>query len=247
MLPDEIVIADDGSHDDTAEMIQTLAKTSPTSILHAWQPNEGFRAARSRNNGIALSSGEYLIFLDGDCFLNPYFIEDHLGFALPGQFVGGTRINILPARKEYILRTRNTKISCFSWGTRKKLNAIRSAWLSRFSYRGKLASANLAVWRPDLVALNGFNEQFIGHGGEDHDLTLRLEMAGLASRKLRHLAMAYHFAHANHPHGDAVRIREIFEETRREKKIRCEFGLDRAVNAHTEKEIDGKLCTVRFQ
>lgn len=235
-LPGEIIVADDGSRDDTADMIRAMAQSAPVPILHVWQPNEGYRIARSRNNAIAVSTGDYLIFLDGDCFLNPHFIEDHLSFAKPGQFVVGTRVNIQPTRQDYILRTRNTKISVWSRGTHKKINAIRSRWLSRFFHKGGMAGANFATWRSDMFRINGFNEKFVGHGGEDGEIALRLQMAGLTLRKMRYLGMAYHFAHARNAKGDAARIGEIIRETAGGRKTWCDAGLDRAL-----KEKDGLL------
>ena len=69
----EIVIADDGSGEPTRELIQRMAHASPIPIVHAWQPDEGFRAAASRNGAIARARGEYLIFLDGDCVPQRHF------------------------------------------------------------------------------------------------------------------------------------------------------------------------------
>ena len=77
-LPDEIIIADDGSREETAELIRGMKKESSVPIIHTWQPDDGFRVALARNNAVAVSTGEYLIFLDGDCYMNKYFIEDHL-------------------------------------------------------------------------------------------------------------------------------------------------------------------------
>lgn len=225
---DEIIVADDGSSDNTAEMIKALAKTAPIPILHAWQPNEGFRLARSRNNAVALASGDYLIFLDGDCFVNRYFVEDHLSFARPNQYLVGTRVNITPKRKEYILRTRNCNISVFSWGTRKKFNAIRSPFLaSLYKKATGMAGANLSAWRNDIVRINGFDEWFVGHGGEDGDLAIRLGNAGVQCRKMIHLGMVYHFAHPrNQGRGNWDEIVQRFGETAKAGTIRCELGLD---------------------
>ncbi|MCL0068306.1 glycosyltransferase [Thermodesulfovibrionales bacterium] len=55
--PDEIIIADDGSTNDTAEMIKEIQKNSKIRILHIWHEDKGFRAARIRNKAVAKSSG----------------------------------------------------------------------------------------------------------------------------------------------------------------------------------------------
>ena len=229
VLPHEVIVADDGSREDTADLIRSMAQKSPVPILHVWQPDEGFRAARSRNNAIAVASGEYLIFLDGDCFVNPYFVGDHLSLAKPGQFVVGTRVNVQRARQKYIMRTRNTKISFLSWGTHKKVNAIRSPWLSRFFYKGGIASANFAVWRSDVLKINGFNEVYVGHGGEDGEFALRLYLAGIVMRKMRYIGMAYHFAHSETPRGNQDFVEKNYRETLKQGKTWCEAGLNRAL------------------
>lgn len=226
--PDEIVVADDGSRLETSSAIARRARTSPVPILHAWQEDDGFRLAASRNNAIRMSGCDYLVFLDGDCFVHRGFVEDHLRSARPGRFVAGTRVNVRPSRQRYILRTGDRRLSVLSWGTSKKLNAIhcpRLGWFSRS--RPGFAGANFSAWREDLVRINGFNEDFRGHGGEDLDLSLRLENAGLRRHRLVHSGIAYHLTHPEHPRGDAGEVARLLEPARRGATW-CERGLDRS-------------------
>jgi len=91
-LPHEIVVADDGSGEETANIIEEASKKSTVPILHAWQEDRGFRAAMSRNRAIAMSSGEYIVMIDGDMVLHPLFVKDHIEAAEPGTFVQGSRV-----------------------------------------------------------------------------------------------------------------------------------------------------------
>src|SRR5881392_1007827 len=63
----EIIIADDGSAANTQDCIERLRARSPVPLLHVWQPDDGFRAAMARNRATLAASGEYVVFLDGDC------------------------------------------------------------------------------------------------------------------------------------------------------------------------------------
>ncbi len=56
----EIIVIDDGSTDNTKEIIETFG----TRIIYEYQPNQGISAAR--NKGVSLSSGKYISFLDSD-------------------------------------------------------------------------------------------------------------------------------------------------------------------------------------
>jgi len=86
-LPCEIIIADDGSSKETMHLINELATSSILCpVIHVWQEDKGFRAARIRNFAIKKSTGEYIVSLDGDCIPDKYFIEDHLKLAKPGFF-----------------------------------------------------------------------------------------------------------------------------------------------------------------
>ena len=74
----EVCIADDGSTKDTQQIIENFQQNSAFPILHAWQDDRGFRAASARNNAVRISSGDYLLFLDGDCIPRPNWIQQHL-------------------------------------------------------------------------------------------------------------------------------------------------------------------------
>jgi len=66
---DELIIVDDGSTDDTEDVVAELKKDNPENIRSYRQVNKG--AAAARNAGIELSTGEFLLFLDADDELLP--------------------------------------------------------------------------------------------------------------------------------------------------------------------------------
>ena len=70
----ELIIADDGSTNVTAEVIRYFQSRGGLDIKHVWHCDKGFRAARIRNRAIETSSGDYLIFTDGDCVPANYFV-----------------------------------------------------------------------------------------------------------------------------------------------------------------------------
>src|SRR5687767_9054063 len=76
-MPDEVLVADDGSRPDTGELIRAWAQRLPVPVRHIWQEDLGFRLARSRNRAIAAATGEYIVIVDGDMALHSHFIADH--------------------------------------------------------------------------------------------------------------------------------------------------------------------------
>ncbi|RDU72569.1 hypothetical protein CQA66_04510 [Helicobacter aurati] len=91
-LPDEVLIADDGSTEKTQDLIQLFQAIFPCPLLHVWQEDKGFRLAQVRNKAISSAKGEYIILIDGDMILESHFIADHLKFAKQRTLLQGSRI-----------------------------------------------------------------------------------------------------------------------------------------------------------
>lgn len=239
-LPDEVVVADDGSGPDTAAVVARHAATLPMPVRHVWQEDAGFRAARCRNRGIAAARGDYVIILDGDMVLHPQFIADHEALAERGFFLQGGRIKATQAES---LRLLKGKAPVFApWakadfhdfdGTRRHY-AFRQPWLARLKSRsrngGRVMSCNMSFWRDDLLRVNGFDERMEGYGAEDRELAARLENAGLRRRPLKWAALAAHLWHRSRAPVDvddmALPNNRLFQQTRNERITRCERGID---------------------
>jgi glycosyltransferase involved in cell wall biosynthesis len=71
----EVIVVDDGSVDDTASIVNALAKTDAR-ICYIYQNNQGLSSAR--NTGMKKARGEFLVFLDADDVLHPQKIQAHL-------------------------------------------------------------------------------------------------------------------------------------------------------------------------
>lgn len=236
VLPLEIVIADDGSGDETRQVVEVLKSVSPVPILHVWQPDNGFQAAKNRNHGIAASHSDYIICVDGDQILDPHFVEDHIFYAEAGCCVCGKRIKL---KQKYSAKVQNEQHFSPPWFLSPKIRfgynfyALRSRWLceqtiykvSDFRPHVRIFSCNMAFWKLDAIRVNGFDEEYITWGLEDQDFTLRLRHAGIVLKCIRFAANLYHLYHRTRSKDAPVNISQ-FKECAAEKRIRAEKGLD---------------------
>jgi len=75
--PFEVIICDDGSSDESFSSIRANTDFLGLDIRYIWQSKLGYRAARSKNNGIGCARGDLLVFLDGDILIKPDFLSRH--------------------------------------------------------------------------------------------------------------------------------------------------------------------------
>ena len=235
-LPDEIVIADDGSDDETRKVIANVQNTCKTPLVHAWQEDLGFRAARVRNLAASKARGNYLIFIDGDMILHPRFIASHVKSARSGHMLHGKRAMLTQRMTNRILRNKQYRISPFATGITLRRYAFHIdplvniiSYFSEDWYDTQLA--NLSLWKEDLIAVNGFNEDFTGWGREDSELALRLTRNRLRKLELRFCAVAFHLAHGkdnkNKNPASLERNQKLLEHSIESGIIRCENGIDK--------------------
>lgn len=234
----EIIIADDGSTANTRETVAALATRSPVPLKHVWQPDEGFRAAMARNRGTLAATGNYIIFLDGDCVPQRDFIKRHRQLARPGFLVAGSRILLSQALTERVLRehvdvagmTLPERLGCRLRGDMNKVLQTVLRWPDlgrvrrRFSWR-RIKSCNLAVWRADLEKVNGFDESFVGWGHEDADLVLRLFHAGVLRKDGALATEVLHLWHREAKRDEESSNRKVVLQRAADKTILAVRGL----------------------
>jgi len=230
IVPDEIIIADDGSTFETEKLIQGLVQESIVPVYHAWQEDEGFRAASVRNKAIRQASSDYLVLIDGDMILHPKFIEDHLKQAENNTFIQGSRVLLTENKAKKILLQKDYSFSFFSIGLKNRKNAIHSNLLSKVfsckkhSIKG-IKTCNFALYRKDAYKVNGFDESFIGWGREDSEFAARLMNAGIARKDVKFNAIAYHIYHEENTRASLPENDKILQDTIVSEKKWCNKGL----------------------
>jgi len=236
----EVVVADDGSTADTAELVAARVEGFPVALHHVWQEDRGFRAAACRNLAVAESSGDYLLFLDGDCLVLPDFIDRHRQLAEPECFVAGNRILLAEGLTGEVLggRTDPSRWSRFDFlrarfrgGINRLLPLLRLPdlfWRRLRPHRWQGAmTCNLAVWRADFYRVNGFNEAFVGWGHEDAEFVGRLINAGIYRKEGRFAAPVLHLWHrSNDRTGEPENLRRLHAHLAA-GLTRAELGVDR--------------------
>jgi len=233
-LPDEVIVTDDGSRQETRALLERIAHGFPCRLAHVWQEDRGFRAARARNRGIAAARGDYVILIDGDMLLHRDFVADHIALALPGHSLQGSRLNASAAETARLLAGGRPRFSPLMPGPFPPHRAIRWPWLARIKARsssgGRIFSCNMSAWRDDLLRVNGFDERFEGYGGEDQEIAKRLRHAGVTRRQVKFAGLAIHLYHASRAPDDPNDMRlpnnRILRETIETRAIRCVRGID---------------------
>ncbi len=233
VAPAEIVIADDGSGPASQALIAGFAERSAIPVRAVWQPHQGFRLTRLRNLAIAATTMDYLVFVDGDMVLHPEFIADHLRIARAGLFTQGVRVHADEVRTAGMITDPATPIHPWSAGVGglRRAYLLHSPILSEVVRRvanGVIAikGCNQAFWRGDLVRANGFNEAIEGWGPEDKELVARLAHAGIRRQTLLFGGIAVHLHHPPASRSALPANRAVLEDTLRERRVRCDRGLD---------------------
>lgn len=191
----EVIVADDGSRSSTALLVETWKGRVGRRLEHVWHEDRGFRAAEIRNRAVLLARGAYVIFLDGDCLARSGFVARHRALAEAGHFVAGNRVLLSDAMTKKVLAERLPveRWSLPRWlgvrltGGINRIAALLTlplgpARLWRKSKWAGVRSCNLAIWRDDLVRVDGFDADYQGWGREDSDLVVRLLRAGVARK-----------------------------------------------------------------
>jgi glycosyltransferase involved in cell wall biosynthesis len=235
----EVLIADDGSRDDTRMLVERFARDAPLRIAHVWQEDRGFRAGAARNLAFLQARGDYLVFLDGDCVPRPDFVARHRGLAERGWMVAGNRILLSEPFTRDVLERR---LPIHAWtmaqwrdahrrGAINRTAPLRTLPLGPLRRLGarrweRVRTCNLGLWAADFRAVNGFDEDYGGWGFEDSDLAVRLLNLGV---RRKYGAFATGVLHLWHHENDRASEGENWQRLQRriaggEKRARV--GLD---------------------
>jgi glycosyltransferase involved in cell wall biosynthesis len=235
----ELVVADDGSDERTAAVVQSYKARGIVPIEHVWQEDRGFRAAAIRNKAVAMTAADYIVFTDGDCVPAPGFVAAHKRLAERGWFLAGNRILLSEALTKRVLAER---LPVHRWGWKRWLAERASRNVNRLLPLLRLPdggfrraqpnrwegakTCNLSVWRDALARVNGLDERYEGWGLEDSDLVIRLLHAGERHKNARFAAPLFHLWHAEQPREALARNAARLEEILGSSRLRAERGLD---------------------
>lgn len=232
---DELLVADDGSGPETKVVVEAFGRELPFPVRHVWQEQRGFRKCALLNRAVVAATGDYLIFLDGDCIPPRTFVEAHLANARQGCFVSGSKIFLSDAfsralTPDSIRRGVTDRFGSWWFTSRRgrRLLIRRIPLLARLldlqglGWRGE----NASTFKEHIERVNGFDERF-SYGWEDADFGYRLVAAGIGRRSIRYRCPVLHIDHPR-PYKDAEslrRNRELYEVSRAASKSVTPYGL----------------------
>ena len=203
----EIIIADDGSREDTRERIARLSADSELPIRHVWQPDDGFQKSRILNKAIAAAQGDYLIFTDGDCIPRNDFVAEHLRHADENCYLSGGYFKLPMTISKAITKDDVTSQRVFSadWLGQQGMNIGISSlklsskgqlgdMLNRLPIKASWNGHNSSCYKKWAIAVNGFDEN-MQYGGQDAEFGRRLRHSGVKAKRIRYSTICVHLDH----------------------------------------------------
>jgi len=233
VMPDEIVIGDDGSTDDTRQVIQRFAAKVSVPVVHVWQEDKGFRRTVILNKAIAKATGDYIIQIDGDVILDSNFVKDHIEFAQRGCFVCGSRVKLSQKITTKIFKTMKVNLKIWNMPFSYVSNSFRSHIFRRilaFRYARRvdhLRGCNMAYWKDDCIRVNGYNEDLLQWGHEDGEFAYRLHFAGIRKKALKMGGIMFHLYHKEASRANEQIHQQALEKVKKEHLARCNNGIDK--------------------
>lgn len=235
----EIIIADDGSNEQTVSQIQQMISQSELPIHHVLQEDRGFRKNRILNLAIQQAKSDYLIFIDMDCIPHQEFIHEHVVNGREGICLTGRRVNLSDNISQRLSPdlVRNGYLENHLWqlicdglfGHSKDVEKgiyLRLSWLREMLNRKTrgILGCNFSIFKKDILDINGFDERYEAPSvGEDTDIQYRLELNGIQIKSVNHMAIQYHLYHPLQPR--PKENLELFGQVRKSGQAFTPFGI----------------------
>ncbi|NJW51643.1 glycosyltransferase family 2 protein [Salinimicrobium oceani] len=236
----EIVIADDGSREETKQLINDFKSKTEIPVKHVWHPDRGFQKSEILNKAVVAASADYIIMSDGDCIARNDFVEKHVEYRSHGYFLSGGYHKLSmdlshKIQKEDILTGR-----CFDLAWLKR-NGLKSSFknnkIDAKGFKSFVLNAltptsatwnghNSSGWKEDIVRVNGFDER-MQYGGQDRELGERLVNSGIKPKQIRYSAICLHLDHARgYKNQESIdKNLAIRKTTREEKRVSTAYGI----------------------
>ena len=200
----EVVVADDGSADETPDLVEGFRRTVEFPVQFTTHAHHDFQAGRCRNDGVRASRAPYLLFVDQDCVLPPDHVRIHLNQQQSNVVCGSDAYRLTPEESECLADHGVTDAAPAvsrreRWRVRRDHLDAQVNWLLRNPNRPRLSGCDIGMWRSDFERVNGFDHKFSQWGGDDDDLRLRLRQAGVTIRSIRNLTTTWHLWHSPAP------------------------------------------------
>jgi glycosyltransferase involved in cell wall biosynthesis len=232
VMPDELLIADDGSLPETKELIDSFKIKTSIPIVHVWHKDDGFRRSAILNKAIAKSTSDYIVQTDGDCILHKDFIKDHKKNAQEHCYLFGSRVGITESYVQELFERKMVQFNFFSKGIKKRARTLRIPFLMKiYTPKGvlshKLRGCNVSFWKKDFIAVNGYNEDMTGWGREDSELIVRMLNKGVLGKRLKFGGIVYHIWHKTASQHNFNKNDQMQKEAIEEKRNWCENGIDK--------------------
>ena len=225
----EILIA----HDSEDAFIQSILSSynKQLSIRLLQQEDKGFRKNKILNKAIDQAKYLQLVFIDGDCMVHKHFIRNYARCIRQGTFCAGRRLDV-DQKTAALLRTDIIKkarlFHFFKNKTKRIEERLYAPYLPQsFLSKPKLLGCNMGWSKSDLIALNGFDTDYMHPGfGEDSDIEWRAIKLGLKPYSMRFKAIQFHLEHPRPNRNDLVlKGKNMMAEKVRLGEARCDNGI----------------------
>ncbi|PLX68541.1 MAG: hypothetical protein C0603_05150 [Denitrovibrio sp.] len=211
----EVIIAEDNDADEMTSFVQQAKEKYWFDIKHVSQPDEGFLKDKILNEATKVSSGELLVFIDGDCVLHPKFLYEYSKNMAKNTCLFGKRVLL---GKEFTKSISNsgdvkkiTTLNLYLNKNRKREEGIYIPFMHSSRKKG-IKGCNFGLPKELLIAVNGFDEDFTEPwGGEDWDIERRLRLFGADFLCMKNKAIQYHLYHPKVSRGDTAATRAFFD------------------------------------